>query len=179
MKNDNKVTFEEIFQQNEARIHFHVRKLGIHDPYKDFYSEGLYAMWDAYKKYQPDKGPLATYFNYTIRNRLIDMIRKKTRDNEKDDISAQEQIKNQTNGNRYGDSKLPIPETDGFEMMDDAFWKQVKSELTEKQWKWVYYHVIHGMPLKEIAEQEKASLEAVKDWGKQARKKLRIELEQV
>ncbi|WP_234402366.1 sigma factor [Oceanobacillus damuensis] len=44
-------------------------------------------MWAAYKKYQPDKGPLATYFNYTIRNRLIDLLRKKSRTLQEEDKS--------------------------------------------------------------------------------------------
>lgn len=45
--------------------------------------------------------------------------------------------------------------------------------MTEKQWDWVYYYVIHDMPLKEIAELKGVSVEAVKSWGKGARKKLR------
>jgi len=66
--------FEEIFKQNEKRIYYHMHKLGIRDPLGDFYAEGLFAMWTAHQKYEPNKGPFATYFNYTIRNRLIDLI---------------------------------------------------------------------------------------------------------
>ncbi|MFD2046604.1 hypothetical protein ACFSTA_20295 [Ornithinibacillus salinisoli] len=50
---DNKCTYEEIFKQNENRIHYHIHKLR-RDPYNEFYVEGLYAMWLAYKNYQPD-----------------------------------------------------------------------------------------------------------------------------
>ncbi|HLS09618.1 hypothetical protein [Lentibacillus sp.] len=46
--NDN-MSFEEIFKQNEKRIHYHMLKLGINDPYREFYGESLYAMWMAYK----------------------------------------------------------------------------------------------------------------------------------
>ncbi|MCR1835650.1 hypothetical protein NSA56_14975 [Oceanobacillus caeni] len=42
-------------------------------------------MWTAYQKYEPNKGHLATYFNYTIRNRPIDLIRKKTKDEQKEE----------------------------------------------------------------------------------------------
>ncbi|WP_407939235.1 sigma factor [Oceanobacillus salinisoli] len=41
----------------------------------------MYAMWTAYQKYEPDKGTLTTYFNYTIRNRLIDLIVRKSMTN--------------------------------------------------------------------------------------------------
>src|SRR5699024_11256212 len=43
----------------------------------EFYQKGLVAMWRAYETYQPDKGVLSTYFNYSIRHRLIDLIQKK------------------------------------------------------------------------------------------------------
>ena len=67
--------FEEILKQNERRIYYHMHRLGI----RDFYAGGLFALWMAYKKYEPDKGPLATYFNFMIRNRLIDKIRQESR----------------------------------------------------------------------------------------------------
>lgn len=71
------LTFEEIVKQNERRIHYHIHKLNLHYPYKEYFNEGLVAMWRAYESYHPDKGPLATYFNFMIRNRLIDQLRKR------------------------------------------------------------------------------------------------------
>ncbi|MEI3598648.1 MULTISPECIES: sigma factor [unclassified Oceanobacillus] len=59
----NEISFEEIFKQNERRIYYHIHRLGIHDPYQDFYSEGLHTLWTAHRKYNPNKGPLRTYFN--------------------------------------------------------------------------------------------------------------------
>ncbi|WP_067729113.1 sigma-70 family RNA polymerase sigma factor [Oceanobacillus damuensis] len=174
MKNDNERTFEEIFKQNENRIYYHIQKLGIRDVYREFYMEGLYAMWMAYKKYEPDKGPLATYFNYTIRNRLIDTLRKKTTDHNHEEKFREIEMLRQTAGNTYGDRKLPIFESTGITLGNEQVdWQQIKAKLTEKQWKWVYYHIVEGMSLKEIAEQEGTSLEAVKSWGKAARRKLR------
>ncbi|TFJ91220.1 sigma-70 family RNA polymerase sigma factor [Lentibacillus salicampi] len=84
------ITFEEIFKQNERRIHYHIHRLNIHDPHQEFFQEGLVAMWNAYENYQPDQGPMATYFNYTIRNRMIDLIRKQNKEAEKTAHYAQE-----------------------------------------------------------------------------------------
>ncbi|GAB4074311.1 hypothetical protein GCM10028778_18140 [Barrientosiimonas marina] len=53
---------------------------------------------------------------------------------------------------------------------DDAFWDRVKSKLTANQWKWVQYHIIEDMRLPEIARQEGVSAEAVKSWGREARR---------
>lgn len=173
MPDKDNLSFEEIFRQNERRIHYQMHKLGIHDKQQEYYVEGIYAMWMAYKKYDPNKGPLATYFNYTIRNRLIDMIRKKTRE----DLNKQKVIHEKTcdidNGNRSGTRKQPMVDPSGFELVDDAFWQRVKSKLTANQWKWVKFYIIDGMSLGDIARQEDISTEAVKSWGKQVRKKLK------
>jgi RNA polymerase sigma factor (sigma-70 family) len=174
-----KDTFEEIFKQNEKRIYYHMHKLGIHDPFGDFYSEGLYAMWNAYQKYEPDKGPLATYFNYTIRNRLVDLIRKKTTDEQNKENYVEIEILTSYDGNKYGDTKMPLMDSSGIQMKDEKSWEHVFSQLTEKQRKWVHYFIIRDMSLKEIAEQENVSVEAVKDWGKQAKKKLKTYFEKL
>lgn len=62
------VTFEEIFEQNKRRINYHTCVSQLGEPQQESFHECLFATWHAYKKYQPDKGLLATYFNYIIRN---------------------------------------------------------------------------------------------------------------
>jgi len=173
MNNDKKFTFEEIYNQNKNRIYYQMHKLRIHDPHNEYYTEGLYAMWQAHKKYEPDKGPMATYFNYMIRYRLIDKIRSKSADSTRQEKITHEKMNTIDNGNRYGLMKFPVVDADGITVDDHTFWKRVKARLTENQWKWVCYYIIHGMSQKEIAEQEKVSVEAVKSWGKEARRKLR------
>ncbi|UJL45782.1 sigma-70 family RNA polymerase sigma factor [Virgibacillus sp. NKC19-16] len=176
MNRDN-VTFEEIFKQNERRIHYQIHKLNIRDPHQEFYTEGLVAMWNAYEKYQPDKGPMATYFNYTIRNRMIDLMRKQNREQDNGASYKQEHKTQIDDGNYYRSGAFSYPmmkvaET-GAALYDAEFWQDVRGQLTENQWKWVRYFVIEDMPVKEIAEQEGVSVEAVKSWGKEVRRKLR------
>jgi len=69
------LSFEEIVKQNERRVQYYMHNLNVHDPHQKFYRKGLVAMWNAHEKHEPDNGPLATYFNYTIKNRLIDLTR--------------------------------------------------------------------------------------------------------
>ena len=166
-------TFEEIFKQNERRIHYQIHKLGIRDPHREFYSEGLYALWHAYQKYEPDKGPLATYFNFMIRNRLIDKVRKNSRITHNHDIVIQEEKLELNQGNHVGTTKLPVVDPKGIDVVDEPFWQEVKSLLTEKQWTWVKYTIFKQLTTKEIAALEKVTESAVKSWAKEARKKLR------
>ncbi|MEW9676818.1 sigma-70 family RNA polymerase sigma factor [Lentibacillus sp. L22] len=171
--NEKKTSFEEIFKQNERRIHYHIHRLHIQDPHNEFFVEGLYAMWCAYKKYKPDQGVMSTYFNFTIRNRLIDMLRKKKRENQHQETFVQHEKLKIDNGNRDCKTNLPIPDTTGMEVQDGTFWEKIRGMLTDNQSKWVKYHVIEGLPLAEIAEQEGVTVDAVKSWGKTARKKLK------
>ncbi|MHA6250816.1 sigma-70 family RNA polymerase sigma factor [Oceanobacillus sp. CAU 1775] len=168
-------SFEEIVEQNERRIHYHLHKLRIQDPHQEFYQEGLIAMWSAYKKYQPDKGPLSTYFNFIIHRRLIDLIRKESRRINKETPMATEEEETLDRAN-YQNSTNTEPQKDIIteHLTDNShLWMQIRELLTEKQWKWVQYYIIEDISLKEIAEKENVSVEAVKGWAKEARRKLR------
>ncbi len=171
---DNKLTFEEIFKQNERRIHYQIHKMHIRDPHQEFFQEGLVALWNAYETYQPDKGPMATYFNYMIRNRLIDRIRRDTRQNEIHQEAAHEQRTQYTDGNyhRGTEGSRPIVADQPLPLKDSSLWGNLQSQLTDKQWKWVYYVIIQEMPYKTIAEQENTTVDAVKNWGREVKKKI-------
>ncbi|TRM12079.1 sigma-70 family RNA polymerase sigma factor [Lentibacillus cibarius] len=172
---DKKLTFEEIFQQNERRIHYQIHKMNIRDPHHDFFQEGLVALWNAFETYQPDKGPMATYFNYIIRNRLIDRMRHDTRQHEIHQQTVHEQHTQYTDGNyhRGTEGARPIAANHQLQLADSNLWKNLQSQLTDKQWKWVYYAIIQEMSYKTIAEQENTTVDAVKNWGRQVKKKLK------
>lgn len=170
-------SFEEILKQNERRIRYHIHRLNIQDPHQDFFQEGLCALWNAYEKYEPDKGPMATYFNYTIRNRLIDRIRKEVRIDKNNHRVVQEKQRELNNGNHVRRTELMYPILNHVNLPIDDYklWDKLKNELTANQWKWVDYYIINDLSIKEIAKIEGVTEEAVKSWGKQVRKKLRNE----
>src|SRR5699024_6488623 len=172
---DNRITFEDIYEQNKRRIHYQIHKMNIHDPHQEFFQEGLVAMWRAYETYQPDKGPMATYFNYAIRNRLIDCIDKENRHGDIQIKAIQEHKTQFTDGNhqRQNNKATPVPHEAHIPIDDPSIWKHIKSHLTANQWNWLYYRIIENMTYPEIARIEHTTVEAVKSWGKQARKKLR------
>lgn len=171
-------SFEEILEQNERRIHYQINQLHIRDVNQEYYSEGLVALWNAYKTYKPDKGPMATYFNYTIRNRLIDQLRKERRRLDVQEFYLLNYKSDYCNGNHQRNNSgnnLAIRRDAADLVEDNVFWEQLKANLTANQWKWIYFHIMDGMTLTDIAIQENTTLEAVKSWGKQVRKKLRNE----
>lgn len=168
-------TFEDIFEQNKRRIHYHIHKLNIRDPHEDFFQEGLIALWRAYETHEPDKGPMATYFNFSIRNRLIDKIRQDGRRLNNDEQVIMQKKTDFDDGNHFRSSETtyPIVHTEEMPIQDDEMWKQLKAQLTDNQWKWVDYFIIKDLSVKDIAHLENKSEDAVKSWGRQVRKKLR------
>ena len=171
-----KQDFETFFQANERRIHFQIHRLGIHgDWYKEFYTEGITALWKAYREYDASQGNLGTYLNFRIRYRLIDLIRKKQREEEQTKMLIQHGMTQMINGTRNRGSntplidmpKIPIP------MANTKFWEQIREQLTDNQWKWVEYFIIADLSVREIMEIENVSADAVKGWGQAVRRKLR------
>lgn len=149
--------------------------LQIRDPHDEYYQEGLVAMWNAYRMYEPDKGPLSTYFNFVIRNRLIDLIRKRNRDQENVLTYVDHYKTAETDGlySTSGQHKYPIPTIPKRTIDTEPMWKQIEETLTIKQWTWLECFVGKEMTLQEIATQEGTTVEAVKSWAREARKKIR------
>jgi len=158
-------TFEEIFHQNQRRIHYHIHQLKIQDPHQEFYQIGLTSLCEAYTKYQPSKGPMSTYFNCIIRNRLIDHIRQQNRNRflVEDYLSSIQQ--------NYLNEHHSLPDYDLSEI--NPLYLKLKSFLSDNQWNWLFHCVLHDLSQKELAELKHTTVDAVKGWAKEAKKKLR------
>lgn len=170
------ITFDKIFKENERRIHYQISRLNIQDPHSDFFQEGLCALWSAYNSYKPEKGTMGTYFNFIIRNRLIDLIRKETRINKNDGetVSATSILLSDGNQRKRGDQTATLPNNEnGMHIHDTTLWQKLKLNLTANQWTWVRCFIVEEMSIPEIAKQEKTTIDAVKGWARQTRKKLR------
>ena len=176
MKDEN---FEQFFKANENRIHYQINRLNIYPSWRsEFYTEGIVALWQAYKAFDESKGNIGTFLNYRIRFRLIDLLRKKTRELEHDQQLIEEQTKNMTTGTKVRHTEAPLPPVTKMPIQADEkekalFWESIQDQLTEKQWKWVQYFIIADLSVKEIMELENVTADAVKNWGRAARRKLK------
>lgn len=168
--------FEVFFRQHEARIHFQIHRIGISTRwYDDFYSEGVLALWDAYRDFDEARGNLGTFINYKVRFRLIDLLRRKLRHQEVMEEAIGEARLSLESGNRHRASGQPLVDSLGIDVRDNTFWREVRKRLTERQWLWVEYFIIADLSVKEIMELEGVSADAVKGWGREVRRKLRDE----
>ncbi|RPF53301.1 sigma-70 family RNA polymerase sigma factor [Aquisalibacillus elongatus] len=154
--------FCEVLNQYENMIYHLIYKLNIQDRDGEFYQTGLIALWESYQKYYGR--PTFSKITYiTIRSRLIDLIRKKSRQIEHETVS--EFLQDQGS---YQDS---------IEHFDPYFWQMVREALSEKQWIYVQKRIVEGKAIKDIADEEGTTIDAVKGWGKEVKRKLRPILE--
>ncbi|WP_371817586.1 sigma factor [Virgibacillus sp. MSJ-26] len=163
----------DLLMKNKQRIYYQLHTLSINDTHQEYYQEGLVAMWNAYRTYHADKGLLATYFNYTIRYRLIDLLCQENRHKEKKKQYLQHMMSEMDKRNfLYFHSTCCVLKSQHSTLLDTLKWLNVKANLTENQWKWVKYYMIEGFSIRNIAAQENVSTDAVKSWGRDVRKKL-------
>lgn len=168
--------FEAFLDVHGDRIHYMIHRLGIKgDWYDEFYGEGLVALWQAYQEFEGDRAEVGTFLNYRIRFRLIDVMRKKLRDKEKEQLAYDGLVQVLDCGNRHRASGVGLVDPSGLPVADSVFWEQVRELVTERQWLWIYYFIICDLTVKEIMELEGVSADAVKGWGRAARERLRDE----
>ena len=120
---------------------------------------------------------MGTYFNFMIRNRLIDLMRKEIRTQETTEeiVSATSTLLTEGNQQKRSGRNTTLPTRSDISLQDEPLWQKLKQHLTTNQWLWVRCFVVEEMSIKEIATQEKTTIDAVKGWARQARRKLRDE----
>jgi len=155
------------------RIHYMIHRLGINgDWYDEFYGERLVALWNAYQDFDGERAEVGTFLNYRIRFRLIDLMRKKIRKKDKEELAYEGLVKVLDCGNRHRASGVGLGD---LPVADSAFWKKVRELVTDRQWLWIYYFINCNLTVKEIMELEDVSADAVKGWERGTRELLRDE----
>ncbi|KGP74543.1 RNA polymerase sigma factor [Pontibacillus yanchengensis] len=154
------VDCEQLIEDFKPMVHHIIHRLGIMDPEGEFYQEGLLALWEVSRTYQEGKGKLSSYVYFIVRNRLISLLRNKKRKQEHiDEIIAMS----------HDEVEVELD----ADPWDCYLVEELKTVLTENQCKWLEGYVIQDLSVKEIARKENVTVDAVKNWGRKAREKLK------
>lgn len=145
MENVKKFYLEEIFEENRSRFHYHLYRLRNYDTYVNKGIENTLAL-------QPEQGVLSTYFNIIIRKHIFELLQLKS--------INQHKIKLLPVASIEPNSPVTYPDNSA------SLWEYYENNLTVNQWKWVYLSLYLNLPIKEIAEQEGVTIEAVMNWGR-------------
>ncbi|WP_226037833.1 sigma-70 family RNA polymerase sigma factor [Aquibacillus saliphilus] len=155
--------FNDILKAHEKIIFHLINRLGIRDPDKEFYQEGVIAMWRAVETYDETRGKFSSYAYFLIEKALLSLIRQRNRQSEKDNLY----LDNLSNYDRQVSSALELE-------FDPYLLERIKRVLTDNQMKWFTLYVLEDLPVKEIAMKEDVTEDAVKNWGRRAKPKLRV-----
>ncbi len=143
-----------------------MRKLNIYKNKEEFSQLGLIALWEAYSRFNPDKGEFTSYAYSYIKGKLLTEMTKSTKRHERE-VPALEDL-----WEYIVDEGTMVP------LEEDTLLSYCKcSQLTENQTKWVLYYCLQGLGTKEIAAIEQVSLSAVKNWKAGAKEKLKTAME--
>ena len=153
-------SFEQLAQQYKPMIHKIINSLHIYKNKEQFYQHGLIALWEASRGFDPAKGNFTNYAYTYIKGFLQQELSKENKDKERS-IYPQEEF-----WETIEDLFSEVP-------LEEEILLSYCSTLTENQRKWVMYSVLCDLSIKEIAEMEKVSVSAVKNWRAGAREKIK------
>jgi RNA polymerase sigma factor (sigma-70 family) len=135
--------------------------LHIYKNKDEFHQHGLIALWEANKRYNPEKGNFTTYAYRYIKGFLLMELTKETLESERTIYPKDEFWENAV-----------APDLEN--LLDEDILVSHCHTLTPNQSKWLLQTVLGGLRVSEIAEKEKVSISAVKNWRKGARDKLKV-----
>ncbi|GAA0310534.1 RNA polymerase sigma factor (sigma-70 family) [Gracilibacillus halotolerans] len=153
-------TFEEVVDQYKPYIYYFIRRYGIRDLEGEFFQLGMIGLWQAWENWDEDRASFSSYAYLCVRREMLRLLDSNSR------RIAQQQ------------AFLETVKREDFVRNDDyavenEWLHTIRKMLTEKQWIWVNEFLIGGYSAREIAEKYGVSENAVKCWGRDARKKLK------
>jgi RNA polymerase sigma factor (sigma-70 family) len=153
-------SFDQLVVQYQPMIHKIIQSLHIYKNKDEFYQTGRIALWEAAQAFDERKGNFSNYaYTYMKGKMLLQMS----------------QHNHYTEKHIYQEQEF-FDEMDGIESIHFLEKETIHSYcegLTEKEAKWVIAMSLDQLSVKEIAEREKVSVSAVKQWRSGALKKLR------
>ncbi|MFD1739530.1 sigma-70 family RNA polymerase sigma factor [Bacillus salitolerans] len=154
-------SFQEVVEKEDWIIWSAIKHLRLYKNQEDFYQEGLIGLWEAYVRFNPMKGAsFQTFAFHTVRGKMITLLKNA--------------IKHETHQANLSEAMLELTVDEHsiipFEL--ELMWQHCDG-LSDVQRRWVYKSFIEMKGPKQIAQEERVSLETVKSWRRYALKKIR------
>ena len=155
--------FEELVEQYTPMIHRILQSLSIYRNKDEFQQTALIALWEAQLGFAPQKGSFTNYAYSYIKGKLLLELTQRSR-YEAGNVYPNEEYWEVIEGD-YSDRPLELEQLLSY-----------CEGLSKKETKWVVAAFVEDLSVKEMAEREKVSVSAVKQWKLSALKKLRSSL---
>ena len=132
----------------------------LYKNHDEFYQHSLIALWEASQRFDPNKGSFTNYAYTYIKGFLLMELKK----------SQQEHERYLQPGEEFWDL---VEDSHSDDPLQKETLLTYCETLTPNQKKWLLYTVCDHLTIKEIAELEKVSPSAVKNWRSGAREKVK------
>lgn len=159
-------SFEEVASQYDPLIKSVIRKLHFYKNSEEMYQIGLIALWEAYEKFNPEKGSFGGYAKAVVKGRMLTALRK-SRVYDERHVFAKPTEAGGHDFMEIADPTRVMP----LEKETIALYLQ---GLSVRQLYWVEQALLQGKKTREIAEGERVSQNTVRTWKKEALKKMRV-----
>lgn len=154
-----KKSYEEVLQLFEPMVKKQILSLQIYKNQEEFIQIGKIALWEAYHRFNPEKGAFPAFAQSTVRGKMLHHMGKEYRfDQNRTELTA-EMVE-----------VLPDPRIDC--PLEKEIILSYCDGLTNNQLTWVIQGIIEGKKPKDIAKQEGVPVIRVKNWRREALKKL-------
>lgn len=142
-----------------------MRSLGVYREREEYYQVAAIALWEAWVRYDEGFGkPFISYAYACVRGKLLNELKRSIRYSERCVVAEDDFW------------VLLAADESGDAVVDVEFLRACRGWLTEKQFRWVWFTLMHDYSVREIAVMEGVSISAVKQWREGARRVLRHEL---
>jgi RNA polymerase sigma factor (sigma-70 family) len=153
-------SFDHIAVQYKPMIHKIIQTLHIYKNQDEFYQTGLIGLWEAHQSFKPSKGEFINYAYTYIKGQLQTEMLQSNRLEERFVYPEEE----------YWEIISGTEQASGLET--EILFSYCQG-LTEKETKWVMGTFLDGLSIRELAEKEKVTISAVKQWKNGALRKLK------
>ncbi|WP_221563763.1 sigma-70 family RNA polymerase sigma factor [Alkalihalobacillus sp. TS-13] len=152
-----KEPFEKVLANYDPLIKTMIRRYSHSLEFDESYQIGRIALWEAYKRFDPDKGAFPAYAQRYLSGRFLQIMNKKYVIM----VHAEEHTLEENNS-------FVVP------YLDDLIVNDYLQNLSERERLYVNEIILKQGSMKELARIERVSYETVRSWRKNALVKLRI-----
>ncbi|WP_342433213.1 sigma-70 family RNA polymerase sigma factor [Neobacillus sp. FSL H8-0543] len=153
-------SFEQFAKQYEPMIHKIIRALHIYKNQDQFYQTGLIGLWEAKDLFDKRKGNFTNYAYTYIKGKILTEMFRENKRNDRYIVPKEE----------YWET---IEDSESQQPLEAELLLSYCQNLTEKETKWVVAACLDDISVRQLAEKEKVTLSAVKQWRSSALRKLR------
>jgi len=152
-------TFEEILLQFEPMVKKQILLLQIYKNQDEFFQIGLIGLWEAYHRFDPEKGAFPAFAQTTVRGKMMRHL-------------YSESLFDQYHTELSYEMLEYISDPFSVEPMQREMILSYCTGLSDKQLTWVMQGIFENKKPREIAEIEGVPVDRVKSWRKEALKKI-------